>query len=71
MLRITFYGGFHNREEMEIRVKDKKSIERIVKGESHPLDEISDNQRKKLDRHFCGIKGCTCGGALRAYYYCI
>ena len=69
MLQITFFGGFHNSGEITINIKSEEARKRIINGESHPLDEISDNQRKKLDRIFCGIKGCTCGGALRAEYY--
>ena len=69
MLQITFYGGFHNSEEITINIKNKEGIKRMINGESHPLDEVSDYQRKKLDKHFCGIKECACGGVIRANYY--
>lgn len=65
MKYVTFCGGFHNCGAIRVRVNDEQ-YKNINEG-FYPLDEIlSEGQIKRLNRHFCGVKGCTCGGVLRA-----
>jgi len=54
-LSITFFNGFHNSPDMTIRARVE-----------HGVAEISEGQYKRLQRHFCGIASCGCGGARRA-----
>lgn len=62
---VTFYGGFHNCGAIRVRVSEQQGSD-IAEG-FYPLDEIlSEGQMKRLNRHFCGVKGCTCGGVIRA-----
>lgn len=65
MKKVSFWGGFHKSESINIRVNDAQAKE-IEEG-YYPLDEILSNyQLRRLDRHFCGVAGCTCGGVRRA-----
>lgn len=65
MKYVTFYGGFHNAGSIRVRVNDEQYND--VKEGFCPLDEIlSEGQMNRLNRHFCGVKGCTCGGVMRA-----
>jgi hypothetical protein len=53
-------GGYHNSDRIGVRVpadwRERGSL----------TDNLTDTQRKRLDRHFCGITDCTCGGVSRA-----
>ena len=61
MNNVTFSGGFHNSGEITVRAKlGNKS------PDGSKFATLSAAQVKKLDRHFCGISGCTCGGHARA-----
>lgn len=65
MKNVTFSGGFHNCGAIRIRVNEKQYKD-IEEG-FYPLSDIlSGYQMNRLNRHFCGVKGCTCGGVLRA-----
>lgn len=70
MLKLD--GGFHNSEEIRINVSDKAyEALSIVKSGDMSIREWADMylsvyQEKKLDNHFCGIKGCQCGSYERA-----
>lgn len=48
---ITVSGGFHNVNEITIRVKvdPRWGI------------KLSQGQNKRLGKHMCGVKGCICG----------
>lgn len=62
---VTFYGGFHQVGAIRVRVNDEQYKD-IAEG-FYPLNEIlSEGQMKRLERHFCGIKGCCCGGLSHA-----
>lgn len=65
MKYVTFYGGFHNSGAIRVRVNDKQ-YEALKEGFEPLYDILSNHQFKRLNRHFCGIKGCMCGGAMRA-----
>lgn len=65
MKYVTLYGGFHNAAAIRVRVNEQQYND--LKEGFYPMDEIlSEGQLKRLNRHFCGIKGCTCGGVHRA-----
>lgn len=65
MRYVTFYGGFHDCGAIRVRVNEAQYNE--LKEGFLPLDEVlSNGQMKRLDRYFCGVKGCCCGGVLRA-----
>jgi len=55
-VKVRFGGGFHNSADKIINIK----INQIGEG------FLSEYQRKSLDRHFCGIPNCLCGGLYRA-----
>lgn len=62
---VTFYGGFHNCGAIRVRVNDEQYND--LKEGVYPLDEVlSSYQMKRLNKHFCGVDGCTCGGVMRA-----
>ena len=65
--KITLRGGFHNANDIRI-VLPADVVSKLEKGEIHLIldDVLSDYQRRRLDRHFCGIKDCKCGGVVRA-----
>lgn len=64
-MTITLSGGFHNSPEIRIRVNE--TIYRMYSiGMIEFPRMLSDYQKRKLERHFCGIKGCTCGSYMRA-----
>lgn len=65
--KLTLAGGFHNSPEITISLPES-IYRRVITGELDLCEHhvLSVSQRKKLDRHFCGIKGCTCGGVQRA-----
>lgn len=65
MKYVTFYGGFHNAASTRVRVSDEQYNE--LREGFYPLaDILSEGQMKRLNRHFCGVRGCTCGGVNRA-----
>lgn len=63
--KITLFGGFHNASAITIRVSNETAKD-IHEG-FHPLfDCLTSYQLRRLNRHFCGVRGCTCGGVIRA-----
>ncbi len=67
LVKITLSGGYHNAEPIKVALAETL-VERLKAGEVGITDYhvLSNAQRKKLDRHFCGIHGCMCGGIARA-----
>ena len=63
-VQIELGGGFHNSPAVVIRVSERDWASAIQSGEK--MSALSDGQAKRLQRHFCGIASCTCGGARRA-----
>lgn len=60
MATIILSGGFHNSSDITIRVSN--SLYRMYAMGRIEFDNIlSDYQRKRLEQHFCGVKGCKCG----------
>jgi len=66
-MKITLRGGFHNAGDIKI-VLPAGVVSDLEKGKIGITDEwvLSKYQRRRLDRHFCGIEGCKCGGVARA-----
>lgn len=65
---ITLEGGFHNSKATTVTI-NIPNIDLPLEGfQGRDIDElyISESQIKRLNRHFCGISGCKCGGYLRA-----
>lgn len=54
--KITFSGGFHSSADITVRAKIGS------RGELY----LSRGQYSKLQKHFCGIESCECGGVHRA-----
>lgn len=73
--KIFASGGFHNSKETYVIVSQKAynafdDVERGLISSSEWIENyLSDNQKKRLENHFCGIKGCTCGSYTRADFY--
>ncbi len=69
--RVIFYGGFHDSPEIRLYINFKKeNINEFMAGKIGKKDlidmSITPYQRRRLERHFCGNKECTCGSWLRA-----
>ena len=66
-VKVTLSGGFHNAADITIQLPAKVA-EDLKNGHVSITDYhvLSRSQRIKLDRHFCGIRGCKCGGVARA-----
>lgn len=69
--KITLSGGYHNCTSIKLYLNipfaalrdyaDKKT------GAAELIEEYAtEYQRKRIEYHFCGIKGCTCGSWRRA-----
>lgn len=56
---LKYSGGFHDSDSISLRVK-------VVERNGYQVAQLSESQKSKLSRHFCGISGCICGGAARA-----
>ena len=63
-VKIEVSGGFHNARPMIVHVAERDWANAIQSGEK--MSALSTGQGKRLQRHFCGMSGCTCGGARRA-----
>jgi hypothetical protein len=56
---VLLSGGFHNRPEIWIRVNKKYLIK-------YDESYLTEHHIKRLEKHFCGIKGCNCGSYHKA-----
>jgi hypothetical protein len=74
-MKLTFYGGFHNSSEITINIAyvPTKAIWEVIHNDSYIPEFIeeycSEYQREKLRKHFCGIRGCTCGSYYLNVHY--
>ena len=57
---ITLEGGFHNAEPVRVLVSKNQYID-FNRGLITLSEMLSQYQKTKLDKHFCGVSGCTCG----------
>lgn len=65
MKTITLSGGFHNAQPINFKVSES-AYNALKRGDAQIYDVLSASQLKRANNHFCGIKGCTCGGCMRA-----
>lgn len=62
--KVTLSGGFHNVGAISVRIPAEKM--KTVDEQLHGvLDLLTSYQWKRVQKHFCGIKDCHCGGAYR------
>lgn len=61
MKTITLYGGFHNVSSVRVRISDE-DYESVKNGDMPVWEALSEAQEKRLDKHFCGMNDCCCGG---------
>lgn len=72
MKKVTFSGGFHKVAPISLRVSDKafNALEDVKNGFTDISEWVehflSKWQESRLNKHFCGISGCTCGSYCRA-----
>lgn len=66
-IKIQLKGGFHNAPLITVSLPSV-IVQGLKSGDLALTDwhVLSRAQRLKLDRHFCGVKGCKCGGVARA-----
>lgn len=64
-VKISVYGGFHNAKAKNVIIREDDYND-LVKGEMTLEDTLSETQLECLERHLCGVEGCTCGGIRRA-----
>lgn len=64
-VKITLYGGFHNAPSVNVMIPEH-SAECLREGYETIQGVLTDAQLKRMMKHFCGVKGCTCGGVRRA-----
>lgn len=67
MKKITLSGGFHNSAPININVSEH-TYAALKRGDVSITDYhvLTAAQQRKLSAHFCGIRGCMCGGVTRA-----
>ena len=66
-VKITLFGGFHNSPAVNVLIPDY-AYENLKSGMETLQGVLSDKQRERMHRHFCGIKGCTCMSYHRAQW---
>ena len=64
-VKITLSGGFHNSSSVNAIIP-ADSYEELKTGWESLQGVLSGAQLKRLNRHFCGVRGCLCGGVARA-----
>jgi hypothetical protein len=69
LYRVVLSRGYHNADNITVKVPYSKAMDGVT-NDREIIDclnnVISDGQRKRLEQHFCGIQGCTCGSWTRA-----
>lgn len=66
--KITLFGGFHQSDSINAIIKES-DLEDLKSGNISMEDALSPSQLERLNRHFCGVEGCSCGGVRRASWY--
>ena len=60
LYRVVLSGGYHNSDDVTIKVPYSKAMYSVTNDREiidYLNNVISDGQRKRLERHFCGILG--------------
>lgn len=68
VVKLTLFGGFHQCNEINAIIKES-DFEELKNGNIEIEDALSFSQLERLNRHFCGVEGCFCGGVHRASWY--
>ena len=72
-IKVTFWGGYHNVSEISLRVPVGAYADFSFSKDLSvwAYNNLSKYQIKRLDKHFCGIKGCLCGSFEHANFTAI
>lgn len=62
--KVTLSGGFHNVGAIPVRIPAEK-MKNVDEQQYGVLDLLTPYQWKRVQKHFCGIEDCCCGGAYR------
>ena len=65
MKKITLSGGFHHRAPKGVTISDSAYAD-LKAGYVSLYEVLSRSQIRRLDQHFCGIRGCECGSYINA-----
>lgn len=60
-IKLTLHGGFHNADAVNVHIS-ARDYECLRDHVATLADVLSDSQLARMNRHFCGVEGCTCGG---------
>ena len=68
---VTFSGGFHNSKAISLYMNFSNEAlcdyaDCNISAKTLIDENLTPYQRKRLERHFCGINGCMCGHWHRA-----
>lgn len=66
-VKITLYGGFHDSAPINVIIPED-AYTRLSEGYAGIEDVLSPAQIDRMNRHFCGIDECCCGGVSRALW---
>lgn len=64
-IKLTLQGGFHNANPVNVQIA-ASDYECLRDHEATLADVLTETQLTRMQRHFCGVEGCSCGGVLRA-----
>lgn len=65
---IHFFGGTHHVDSIEVEIPEEKIKEALKKRDDGRISIedwamiMTDEQNRKVHKHFCGMKDCMCGG---------
>ncbi len=63
-MKVRLVGGFHNAPGTCLILQGERNPEESISDAVHRL--ASEGQLARLERHFCGVRGCSCGSWCRA-----
>lgn len=65
MKKVMFWGGFHNSPDVVFNITDNLAVRLACAKDYEVYDVVekglSPYLLNRLDHHFCGIRGCSCG----------
>lgn len=63
-VKISLWGGFHNVDSINVIIP-ASDYEALNEGSQSIADSLSPSQLTRVQRHFCGMSDCRCGGIYR------
>ena len=64
-VKLSLWGGYHNASSINVIIP--ASDYECIRDHVATIDEVlSEAQLSRVQRHFCGVEGCSCGGVRRA-----